>query len=92
MRDQDETEDALAARVASALDHTGDQDAGNADISDAMLAEAVRTWRISSDFNRQTAGLVLGIPWRTIERIEQGRGFPYPRLLLIAIQLIKPPA
>jgi hypothetical protein len=48
------------------------------------LAAQVKAWR--GDFSVREAADVLGIPRRTLEGVEQGRGFPYPELLRIAMQ------
>ena len=36
----------------------------------------------------RNAAPVLGMPHRTFENIEAGRGFPYPQLLRIAMQAV----
>ena len=43
------------------------------------LAARVKAWR--GKVPAREAAEILGIPRRTFENIEQGRGFPYPRLL-----------
>ena len=50
------------------------------------LALDVKTWRAEAGFTAEAAAKLLGIPKRTFEGIEQGRGFPYPVLLRIAIE------
>lgn len=50
------------------------------------LALEVKAWRAEAGFTAETAAKLLGIPKRTYEGIEQGRGFPYPVLLRIAIE------
>uniref|UniRef100_E6VFL3 Uncharacterized protein n=1 Tax=Rhodopseudomonas palustris (strain DX-1) TaxID=652103 RepID=E6VFL3_RHOPX len=47
------------------------------------LAAAVKEWRGNIPLNR--AAELLDIPLRTLEGIEQGRGFRYPRLLHLAL-------
>jgi hypothetical protein len=47
------------------------------------LAEAVRAWRGGRPIREAAAE--LGISWRTLQGIEQGRGFNYPKLLLTVI-------
>jgi hypothetical protein len=53
----------------------------------ADLALKVKAWRGKTP--ARIAAEHLGIPKRTLDNIEQGRGFPYPRLLEIAMQTIK---
>ncbi|MDP9837621.1 DNA-binding XRE family transcriptional regulator [Neorhizobium huautlense] len=52
----------------------------------AELAELCKAWREKADIPASRAAQVLGIPKRTYEGIEQGRGFPYPLLLTHAIR------
>lgn len=47
------------------------------------LAAAVKAWR--GDLPLSRAAQLLGIPKRTLEGIEQGRGFRYPRLVYLAL-------
>lgn len=47
------------------------------------LAAAVRKWRAGRPMKE--AAEFLGMPWRTLEGIEQGRGFRYPALLKCAM-------
>lgn len=47
------------------------------------LAAAVREWRAGRTMKE--AAESLGMPWRTLEGIEQGRGFRYPALLKRAL-------
>lgn len=51
------------------------------------LARQVKAWR--GQIPVRVAAEVLGIPKRTLEGIEQGRGFSYPRLLLATIKTTK---
>jgi DNA-binding XRE family transcriptional regulator len=51
------------------------------------LAKALRTWR--GDLTMKDAAALIGIPWRTYEGIEAGRGFSYPRMLKIAMDAMK---
>lgn len=51
------------------------------------LAAEVRAWR--GRVPVRIAAEVLGIPKRTFDNIEQGRGFPYPQLLLTALEANK---
>jgi hypothetical protein len=57
-------------------------------MSDAQLADEVKNWR--GPIPARKAAEVLGIPERTLNGIEQGRGFRYPRLLKLAMQSIVP--
>ncbi|MER9243184.1 helix-turn-helix domain-containing protein [Mesorhizobium sp. M0633] len=50
------------------------------------LAREVKAWRAKGGFTAESAAKVLGIPKRTFEGIEQGRGFPYPVLLRVAME------
>lgn len=50
------------------------------------LAAAIKAWR--GDVPARVAAELLGVPKRTLDGIEQGRGFPYPRLLITAIEHI----
>ncbi|MER8977207.1 MULTISPECIES: XRE family transcriptional regulator [unclassified Mesorhizobium] len=50
------------------------------------LAREVKAWRAKGGFTAESAAKVLGIPKRTFEGIEQGRGFHYPVLLRVAIE------
>jgi DNA-binding XRE family transcriptional regulator len=50
------------------------------------LAQEVKAWRAKGGFTAEAAAKVLGIPKRTFEGIEQGRGFPYPALLRVAME------
>lgn len=54
-----------------------------------QTAQLVRDWRTSAGLTAPRAAEILGIPRRTYENIEQGRGFPYPQLLALAIQAFK---
>ncbi|EXL01429.1 helix-turn-helix domain-containing protein [Aquamicrobium defluvii] len=53
---------------------------------DEKLAQEVKAWRAKGGFTAEAAAKVLGIPKRTFEGIEQGRGFPYPALLRVAME------
>ncbi|NKK88737.1 XRE family transcriptional regulator [Rhizobium leguminosarum bv. viciae] len=53
----------------------------------ADLAKALRTWR--GDMTMKQAAELIGIPARTLEGIEQGRGFSYPQMLKIAMKATK---
>lgn len=58
----------------------------------AELAAAVKAWRRGAAddgtfmISMETAAEMLGIPVRTYEGIEAGRGFRYPRLIYLAIE------
>ncbi|MBM2709926.1 helix-turn-helix domain-containing protein [Mesorhizobium caraganae] len=49
------------------------------------LSRDVKAWRAREGFTAEGAAKLLGIPKRTYEGIEQGRGFPYPLLLRVAM-------
>ena len=49
-----------------------------------LLETEVRKWR--GDIPARVAAPQLGIPVRTWQNIEAGRGFPYPDLLRLAMQ------
>lgn len=51
------------------------------------LAAMVKQWRGRMPVSR--AAQLLGMSKRTLEGIEQGRGFTYPLLLTLAIQAFK---
>ena len=50
------------------------------------IARICRDFRAKADLPASRAAQMLGIPKRTYEGIEQGRGFAYPMLLMLAIQ------
>ncbi|WP_352651234.1 helix-turn-helix transcriptional regulator [Mesorhizobium sp. M0136] len=50
----------------------------------------MKAWRAREGFTAESAAKLLGIPKRTYEGIEQGRGFPYPLLLRIAMESKSP--
>jgi DNA-binding XRE family transcriptional regulator len=49
------------------------------------LAKLLKAWRAAADIPASRAAQILGIPERTIEGIEQGRGFRYGKLLILAL-------
>jgi hypothetical protein len=51
------------------------------------LAAAVKAWR--GKVPAREAAARIGVPWRTLEYVEQGNGFRYPELLRIAMQAVK---
>ncbi|RWM07949.1 MAG: helix-turn-helix domain-containing protein [Mesorhizobium sp.] len=51
------------------------------------LAQEVKAWRAKEGFTAEASAKLLGIPKRTFEGIEQGRGFPYPFLLRVAMEI-----
>lgn len=53
----------------------------------AELARELRAWR--GDLTMKQAAELIGIPWRTFEGIEHGRGFSYPQMLKIAMNATK---
>lgn len=54
-----------------------------------ILADALRNWRLPSP--QTAAAEMLGIPIRTLQGIEQGRGFSFPTLLMHALKTMEPP-
>lgn len=52
------------------------------------LAEMVRGWRGYLDITADVAATLLGISVRTLNGIEQGRGFRYPLMLMQAMTAI----
>jgi hypothetical protein len=55
----------------------------NCTATEIDLAAQLKAWR--GDSSIRQAAEVLGIPHRTLEGVEQGRGFRYPELLLHAL-------
>lgn len=53
------------------------------------LAAEVRTWR--GECTLREAATVLDVPYRTLEGVEMGRGFNYPKLLRLAMKTWKAP-
>jgi len=56
-----------------------------------ILAARVKAWR-GDNLPARDAAKLFGIPKRTWDNIEQGRGFPYPKLLEIALEATEPKA
>lgn len=52
------------------------------------LARTVKEWRQKTPAGE--AAEKLGLSKRTLEGIEQGRGFRYPQLLLLAMKAARP--
>lgn len=65
--------------------------AGEVPASGNELAALLRRWRRGGAdegrylFTAARAAEMLGIPLRTYQNIEQGRGFAYPRLIVLAL-------
>jgi hypothetical protein len=53
----------------------------------AELAADLKRWR--GDMSIHAAAAALGVSARTLEGVEQGRGFAHPRLLRIAMAVVK---
>jgi Helix-turn-helix domain len=53
------------------------------------LAAFVKAWRGKALSAREAAEL-FGVPQRTWQHMEQGRGFPYPQLLIAALTTVDP--
>jgi hypothetical protein len=51
------------------------------------LAAQVKAWR--GKVPQREAAEILGINLRTLQGVEQGRGFNYPTLLLMALEATK---
>jgi len=51
------------------------------------LSREVKSWRAREGLTAESAAKLLGIPKRTYEGIEQGRGFSYPLLLRLAMHI-----
>ena len=58
-------------------------------IEDEDLARQVKAWR--GRVSAKRAAELLGLPYRTLQNIEFGRGFRYPRLLRHALRTMKSP-
>ena len=54
------------------------------------IAKLCRDWRDLAQIPASRAAQLLGISRRTYEGIEQGRGFAYPQLLILALMTFKP--
>jgi transcriptional regulator with XRE-family HTH domain len=50
------------------------------------LAAQAKAWRGEKGLSQAAAAELLGIPMRTWQHMEQGRGFLYPKLLQIAFK------
>lgn len=48
----------------------------------ALLGQAMQGWRLEMGLTVKGAAELIGISWRTLEGIEQGRGFRYPKMLM----------
>lgn len=57
-------------------------------LTDEELSTAVKDWR--GDVSLAKAAPYLGLSRRTLEGVEQGRGFRHQGLLLIAMELVDP--
>lgn len=53
------------------------------------LALALRAWRDKHGLSVPQAVEILGVPQSTLEKIEQGTGFRYPQLLMLALKNCK---
>jgi hypothetical protein len=52
-----------------------------------QLAAFVKAWR-GKALSAREAAVFFGVPTRTWQHMEQGRGFPYPQLLLLALSTL----
>lgn len=71
-----------ASREAEALTKTPEYKAERA----AELATLCREWREKADLTQSRAAQVLGLPYPTYVAVENGRGFRYPNLLVLAMR------
>ena len=71
-------------KAAAALSWLEDNPAMTEDAK-AEIATALKAWRTKADMTQARAAEVLGIPKRSYEGIEAGRGFVYPQLLMLAL-------
>lgn len=55
----------------------------------AALAQEVRAWRAALGWTAAKAAIEIGLPKRTLDFIEQGRGFRYPRTVRLAMVALK---
>lgn len=53
---------------------------------ETLLGAELRDWRQANGLNTEAAGEALGIPARTVEYIEAGRGFRYPLMLRLTMK------
>lgn len=77
-------------KAQAALDHMRNAPAQSAD-DNAEVAAMLKEWRAAAEMTQARAAQVLGIPKRTYEGIEGGKGFAYPQLLALAILACKSP-
>lgn len=54
----------------------------------AELATFIKNWRAGRGIPATEAARLLGVPVRTLQGIEQGRGFSYPGMLMLAIEAL----
>ena len=52
----------------------------------AELAVEVKAWR--GKVLARKAAAMIGLPWRTLEHVEQGNGFRYPEMLRLALRAV----
>jgi transcriptional regulator with XRE-family HTH domain len=55
-------------------------------MTDQELAATVKAWRTERSLTIREAAEYLGMSRRTLEGVEQGRGFTYPTLLIAGIE------
>jgi DNA-binding XRE family transcriptional regulator len=77
-------------KAQAALDHMRLRPTQSAD-DKAEIAAMLKEWRGAAQMTQARAAQVLGIPKRTYEGIEGGKGFAYPQLLALAIHACKAP-
>ena len=71
---------------AAMAELAGSGDDGS-DVDPDELARVVKAWR--GTMTTKKAAAQIGISPRTLEGIEQGRGFRYPRLLQLALKAVE---
>jgi len=54
-------------------------------ITPTELADAVKSWKREHGLTNETAAEALGVPKRTLDEVTRGRGFAYPKLLLLGL-------
>ncbi len=57
-------------------------------MKDQNLADTMKHFRKENQLSQEAAAYLLGIPVRTIEYIESGRGFRYPKAIKLAMQSV----
>lgn len=58
-------------------------------MKDPKLQKTLKAFRMNNELSQEAAAHLLGIPVRTIEYVESGRGFRYPKTLLLAMRAVE---